>query len=63
MFNLIGNLTKATVALAVTPVALAVDVALLPKKLVSDDPNEKAFAATEGCLKVAADAADKAGKP
>lgn len=63
MINLLGNLAKAAVAIAVTPVGVAVDVALLPAKLVSSDPNVRAFAATEACLTIATDSANKRDKP
>lgn len=62
MFNLIGGLAKAAVGLVATPVAIAIDVALAPAKLVSDDPNAKVFEATEAALKVAADGVKEAGK-
>jgi len=62
MFNLISGLTKAVVSVAVTPVALAVDVALIPAKIGSDDPNSKIFGATEACVKSAAEGIDEAGK-
>jgi hypothetical protein len=62
MLKLFGGLAKAVVAVAVTPVALAVDVVTAPAKLVSDDPNVKMFGATEACLKEAGRGVGEAGK-
>lgn len=62
MLNLLSGLTKAVVSVAVTPVALAVDVVTAPAKLVSDDPNAKVFGATAACLKSAENGVKEAGK-
>lgn len=40
MFKMLGNLTKAAVAVAVTPITLAVDVVAIP----FDSTNDKDFA-------------------
>lgn len=54
MFSLLSNIAKATVAVAVAPVALAVDIVTLPAS--ADDFNRGAFDRTEKML----DAAGKA---
>jgi len=62
MFNLVAGLTKAVVSVAVTPVALAVDIVTLPVKIIESDPNGKILGATEACFKSAADGVKEAGK-
>lgn len=62
MFNLLSGLAKTVVSVAVTPVALVVDTALAPAKIVSDDPNAEIFGATKACLKSAEKGVKEAGK-
>lgn len=59
MFGLLENLLKATVAVVVTPVALAVDIVALPFDATSD---KDAFSRTSGLLEAAGDALTKAVK-
>ena len=47
MFGILGNLTKAAVAVALSPVALAVDVVTLP---ASADNGDSPFKRTEKLL-------------
>jgi hypothetical protein len=63
MFNLLKGLTQAVVSVAVTPVALAVDIVTLPAKIVDTDPNAGIFDATTACLKSAERGIKEAGKP
>lgn len=62
MFGLLQGLTKAVVAVAVTPVALTVDVVTMPAKILSDDPNTKMFGATGACFKEAERGVKEASK-
>ena len=57
MFDILGNLTKAVVAVAVTPVTLAVDVLAIP----FDAENKgEAFSRTTNMLNAAGDNLTKA---
>jgi uncharacterized protein YgiB involved in biofilm formation len=60
MFNMLGNLTKAAVSVALTPVALAVDVVMIPQSCADlDGP----FDRTAALLKNAAECVEEAVKP
>ena len=61
MFKLLSNLTKAAVAVAVTPVTATVDFLTLPDSAC--DPNKGMFDRTAKKLQQAADALDEAVKP
>lgn len=60
MFNMLTNLTKAAVATALTPVAVAVDVVKLPSTALNNEP---AFGATAKMLETAGECVEKAVKP
>lgn len=62
MFSMLKNLTKAAVAVAVTPVDVVVDLATAIPRAI-DRPNEDLFAGTERRLKQAGAALDAAIKP
>lgn len=61
MFSMLSNLTKAAVAVVVTPVALVADVITLPASAL--DHRREAFGRTEAMLKAAGDATTEAVKP
>jgi len=61
MFSMLTNLTKAAVAVAVSPVALAVDIVTLPDSASSLDKGP--FDRTAKVLGAAGDAVSKAIKP
>lgn len=61
MFKLLSNLAKAAVAVAVTPVAAAVDFVTLPDSAC--DPSRGMFDRTTRKLQQAADALDEAVTP
>jgi hypothetical protein len=61
MFSMLKNLTKAVVAVAVTPVDAVVDVLTLPAS--SLDPHRGPFDHTAKRLQQAGDALDAAIKP
>lgn len=61
MLNLLSNLAKAAVAVAVTPVAIVADVLTLPES--SCDPHRGAFDKTAKTLNQAAEAFNEAVKP
>lgn len=62
MFGMLKNLTKAAVAVAVTPVDAVVDLATaIPR--ASDKPNEDLFAGTQRRLQQAGKALDAALTP
>lgn len=60
MFGMLTNLTKAALAVAVSPVALAVDIVTLP---ASAGSNNGPFDRTTAVLGAAGDAVTKAIKP
>lgn len=57
MFGMLENLTKAAIAVAVTPVALVVDVVTLP---ASAEPGREPFERTGNLLKSAGENISKA---
>jgi hypothetical protein len=57
MFGMLENLTKAAVAIAVSPIALAADIAILPATAFDDS---KPFGITESVFKAVADNVSKA---
>jgi len=57
MFGMLEKLTKAAVAVAVTPVALAVDIVTLPDDA---EPGKEPFSRTGGLLKSAGENISKA---
>lgn len=61
MFGTLTNLTKAAVAVAVSPVALAVDIVTLPAS--AESVNRGAFDRTAKCFKQAGKALDAAVAP
>lgn len=62
MLSMLKNLTKAAVAVAITPVDAVVDLATaIPR--AADKPNEALFAGTAKRLKQAGAALDKALEP
>lgn len=61
MFSMLTNLTKAAVAVVVTPVAVIADVVTLPAS--ADDFNAGPFDKTAACLKAAGKAFNEAVKP
>lgn len=61
MFESISNLAKAAVSVALTPVALAVDIVKLPATTL--DPHKRPFEETEGMLGNAGDCVKEAIKP
>lgn len=62
MFDMLKNLTKAAVAVVVTPVDVVVDLATaIPR--ASDKPHEDLFAGTQKRLTQAGQALDAALKP
>lgn len=61
MFNVLTNLTKAAVAVAVTPVALVADIVTLPAS--AEDPRRGPFDNTAGTLGAALDNLKEAIKP
>lgn len=62
MFDMLKNLTKAVVAVAIAPVDAVVDLATaIPR--AEDKPHEDLFAGTERRLKQAGKALDEALKP
>lgn len=63
MLNLLKGLTQAVVSVAVTPVALAVDIVTMPVKAIDADPNAGLFDATAACLKSAERGVKEASKP
>lgn len=60
MFSLLSNLTKAAVSVALSPVALAVDIVTLPAS--AEDPKRGAFDRTAKLLDAAGSAIVKATK-
>lgn len=60
MFSILTNITKAVVAVAITPVAIAADIVRFP--LTSEDINGEAFGLTGKLLKNAAKNIDEATK-
>lgn len=60
MFSMLTNLTKAAVATALTPVAVAVDIVKLPSTAYNNEP---AFGETEKMLKTAGECVEKAVEP
>lgn len=61
MFDMLKNLTKAAVAVAVAPIDAVVDIATLP--VSAEDPQAGMFDRTTKRLKQAGDALDAALKP
>lgn len=61
MLNMLTNLTKATVAVAVSPVAIVADVLTLPAS--SMDPYRGPFDRTAAALKAAGQCATEAIRP
>jgi hypothetical protein len=61
MFGMLKNLTKAVVAVAITPVDAVVDVLTIPES--SCDPHRGTFDRTAKRLQQASDALDEAVKP
>lgn len=60
MFGMLTNLTKAVVSVAVTPVTLAADVAMMPFDATE---NKDMFSRTGDMLSNAKDCLDEAVKP
>lgn len=58
MFGIIGNLTKAAVAVVLSPVAVVVDIVTLPAS--AEDPRRGPFDRTAGLLDAAGEAVTKA---
>jgi hypothetical protein len=63
MFGMLKNLTKAAVAVAITPVTLAADVVMAIPDASDVDPNKPVFGRTTKMLKAAGMALDEAVKP
>jgi hypothetical protein len=61
MLNMLTNITKAAVAIAVSPVAIVADVLTLPAS--SMDPHRGAFDRTAAVFKAAGECATEAIKP
>jgi hypothetical protein len=61
MFNILTNLTKAAVAVVLTPVAVVADIVTLPAS--AEKRGAHPFGKTGALLKAAADAANEAVKP
>lgn len=61
MFGMLGNLTKAAVAVALTPVAVVADVVTLPAS--AEDPRRGPFDKTGALLKAAGENIKQAVKP
>jgi hypothetical protein len=61
MFEMLGNLAKAAVSVAVAPVALAVDIVTLPAS--AEDPHRGAFDRTAALLDNAGDCVKAAVTP
>ena len=61
MLGMLGNLAKAATAVALSPVALAVDIVTLPAS--ADSQSRGPFDRTAGLLNAAGDAVSKAVKP
>lgn len=62
MFKLLTNLTKATVAVAVSPIAVVADIVAIP--VTACDPRYgHPFNLTDKCLKQAGEAFSEAVKP
>lgn len=60
MLNILTNLTKAVIAVAVTPIAVVADIVMLPAD--AEDINRPAFSRTGGLLKAVGTAIDQAVK-